>query len=78
LKGLGSEKGFEMTIVEFLDFKFNLACIHRSPDGDFYKCLDKLETVICKVQSKGKQLILCGNWNIDFSQDRAQLQGLQN
>jgi hypothetical protein len=78
LKGLGSEKVFEMTIVEFMDFKFNLACVYRSPDGDFYKCLDKLESVICKVQSKGKQLILCGDRNIDFSQARAQLQGLQN
>jgi len=40
--------------------------------------LDKLESVICKVQSKDKQLILCGDWNIDFSQDRAKLQALQN
>lgn len=67
-----------MTIVEFQDFKFNLACIYGSPDGDFYVCLDKLESVICKVQSKGKQLILCGDWNTDFSQDRGKLQELQN
>ena len=57
MKGLGNEKVFEMTIVEFLDFKFNPASIYRSPDGDFYKCLHKLESVICKVQSKGKHLI---------------------
>lgn len=78
MKELGSEKVFEMTIVEFLDLKLFLAGIYRSPDGDFYECLDKLESVICKVESKGKQLALCSEWNIDFSQDRAKPQELQN
>jgi len=50
-----SWKGFEMTTVELLDFKFTLACIYRSLDRDFYDFLTKLGSVICKVQSKGKQ-----------------------
>jgi len=67
-----------MTTVELLDFKFTLACIYRSLDGDLYDFLKKLGSVICKVQSKGKQLILCGDWNINFLEDNAELQELQN
>jgi hypothetical protein len=45
-----------MTTVELLDFKFTLACIYSSPDGNFCDLLKKeLESTICKVQSKRKQ-----------------------
>ena len=30
------------------------------------------------MKSKGKQLMLCGDWNISFLQDSAKLQELQN
>jgi hypothetical protein len=65
-KRIQSWKGFEMTIVDLLDFKFTLTCTYGSLDGDFYDFLKKLVSVICKVQSKGKQLILCGDWNVNF------------
>jgi exonuclease III len=61
-----------------LDFKFTLACIYRSPIGDFYEFFNKLELVICKVCSKGKRLIICGDWNVNFLQDSGKLQKLQN
>jgi flavodoxin len=67
-----------MTIVELLDFKLTLASIFGSLDRDFYDFLKKLGSVICKVQSKGKQLILRGDWNINFLEDNAKLQELQN
>ena len=35
LSGLGSEKVFEMFVVELSDFGTILACICRSPDSDF-------------------------------------------
>jgi exonuclease III len=41
-------------------------CIYRSPDGQFKKFLDKLELVIKTLLRKNKNLILCGDWNIDF------------
>jgi hypothetical protein len=33
LKGIGSKKRFEMTVVELLDFKFTLVWTYRSPEG---------------------------------------------
>jgi exonuclease III len=78
LKGLGSENDFEMTEVELVDFRIILVCIYRSTHSDFCTFLNKLETVICKVQMKGMKLMLCGDWNINFLQDSAQLRALQN
>jgi len=40
-------------------------CIYRSPDGDFYKFLNKLELVIQKLLMKDEILKLF-NWNKDF------------
>jgi hypothetical protein len=37
-----------------------------------------LEKLINKVQLKGKQLILCGDWNVNFLHDNVQLQALQS
>jgi hypothetical protein len=54
LKEIGSDKVFELSVVELLDFNVTLACIYRSPDADFYEFLNKLELVICKGNSKGK------------------------
>jgi hypothetical protein len=78
LKGIGSDKVFELSVVELLEFNFTLACIYRSPIGDFYEFWNKLELVICKVHSKGKRLIICGDWNVNFLQDSVKLQELQN
>jgi hypothetical protein len=75
---MGRENDFEMTEVELMDFKPIVVCIHRSPHTDFHTFLNKLETVICKVQMKEMKLILCGDWNINFLQDSAQLRALQN
>jgi hypothetical protein len=54
LKGTGSEKVFEMSIVQLLDFKFTLACMYRSHDGDFYEFLEKPESVIVKCSPMPK------------------------
>ena len=70
---MGSEDDFEMTEVELVDFNLILVCINRSTHSDFYTFLNKLEIVIFKVQMKGIKLILCGDWNINFLQDSAQL-----
>lgn len=45
-KGMGSEKLFEMSIVQLLDLKFTLACMCTSHDGDFYEFLEKPESVL--------------------------------
>jgi exonuclease III len=51
-------------VVELVEFQTILACIYRSPESDFYEFLNKLEAFIVKVYSKGKCLILCGDWNV--------------
>ena len=40
--------------------------------------MDKLEVFIAKTYSKGKHLILCGDLNVNFLQNNAKLQDLQN
>jgi len=54
LKRIGSEKVFEMSIVQLLDFKLTLACMNISHDGDFYEFLEKPESVIVKCSPMPK------------------------
>jgi len=68
LKGSGSENTFELSAIELIDFNFILVCIYRSPDGNFDEFLNKLESVICKVQSRRTNIFLCGDWNVNFLQ----------
>jgi len=69
---------FEILVIELLEFHTILACIYRSPESDFYDFLNKLEELIVKVYSKGKYLILCGDWNVSFLHMNGKLQDLQN
>jgi len=63
-----------MSTEQLLDFKFTLACMYRSHDGDFYEFLEKPESVIVKCSPMPSKLILCGDWNIKNLQDSAKLQ----
>jgi hypothetical protein len=45
---------------------------------DFYEFLYKLESLIVKVYSKAKCLILCGDWTVNFLNQNRKLQELQN
>jgi exonuclease III len=53
-------------------------CVYRSPDGDFHIFLRNLELVIQKVLSERKKLILCGDWNINFMKESAELNEVKN
>jgi exonuclease III len=77
LQGISKEKDFEMTAVEVLDYKLIIACVYRSPDGNFSTFLRSLESVTQKVQARNKWLILCGNWNINFMQESVRLHDVQ-
>ena len=48
---LGSDKVFELSVVELLEHHIILACIYRSPNSDFYEFLNKLEVLIVKASS---------------------------
>lgn len=78
LKGLGCENIFELSTIQLIDFNFVLVCIYRSPDGNFDEFLHSLESVIWKVQSRGTDLFLCGDWNVNFLQHSTKLSELQN
>jgi hypothetical protein len=75
---LCSDKVFEASVVELLEYQTLLACIYRSPDSEFYEFLNKLEALIVKVYAKAKCLILCGDWNVNFLHQNGKLQDLQN
>jgi hypothetical protein len=70
----------KMSVVEFVDLKWLLICIYRSPHSDVYNFLDKLEALIAKVQQKRKKLIICGDWNIPVNllQENNHVQALQS
>ena len=89
LKRISKEKDFEMTALEILDCKLMCVCVCmrarlcmcvcvcRSPDDDFSTFLRSLESVIQKMQARNKQLILCGDWNINFMQVSVRLHNVQ-
>jgi exonuclease III len=61
LKDLYSEKEFEMSAVELVDFKFVVICVYKSAHTDVYGFLNKLETLSGKNQLNRKKFILCGD-----------------
>jgi hypothetical protein len=78
LNNLSSDKVFEASVVDLVEFRTILACIYRSPNGDFREFLHKLEVLIVKVYTKDRYIILCGDWNINFLQSNGKLQDLQH
>jgi hypothetical protein len=66
LNGIGTEKVFELSVTELLDFSLIIVCICRSLDRDFSDSLLKLDLVIGRVHTKNKCLIFCGDWNINL------------
>jgi hypothetical protein len=71
------EKGFEVSITEFVDCGYIIVCIYRSPDGKFWIFLKYLELIMQTVQSTNKKPVLCGDWNLNFMADNKRLQELQ-
>ena len=74
---LGCESTFEVSATELTDFNLIIVCIYISPDGNFAEFLSVLEAVICKEQSKGINLFLCGDWNVSFLQNSPNLLDLK-
>ena len=52
-------------------------CVYRSSDGDFSTFLRSLESVVQKVQTRNKRLMLCGDWNINLMQESVRLHDVQ-
>ena len=65
-------------MTELVDYGYIIACIYRSPDGNFWIFLKNLELIILKIQSRNKKPLLCGDWNLNFMVNNKRLQELQN
>ena len=55
-----------MSLIGLPRYKLIIVCIYRSPDSYLEKFIEKLELVVKKLSKKNKNLLLCGDWNIDF------------
>ena len=65
---LNQEKTFEHTVTEIVypNYSITVACIYRSPDGCIETYLENFEILLNSLKSKGKPLILCRDFNINF------------
>jgi exonuclease III len=67
-----------MAVIKLSECKITVVCIYRASDGNFREFLSKLELVIQKLSMKGRQLILCGDWNLNFLQENVKLNELKS
>jgi hypothetical protein len=70
------EKDFEMSVTELVDYGYITVCIYRSPNSNFWIFLKNLELIMQKIQSRNKKLLLCGDWNLNFTLDNRRVQEL--
>lgn len=68
---LNREKDFEhvVTEIKYSNYCFTVACIYRSPSGSLNTFLENLEILLHSLKNNNKPLILCGDFNIDFSEN---------
>jgi hypothetical protein len=50
---------------------FTIICIYRSATGNFTYFLNKLESILNKLYKTSTELILCGNFNINYFNDNS-------
>jgi hypothetical protein len=55
---LSEDKNFELSLIELVNYKIFIVCIYRSPDGQIEIFINKLETLIQKLITKKKSLLL--------------------
>lgn len=80
IKTLSSEKQFECTAIQFntKHSKLVIITIYRCPDANFEVFLNKLTETLENISQKCKksQILLCGDFNVDFLQPSKQLDNL--
>jgi hypothetical protein len=65
------EKTFEVCSTQFDLANYHIIVIssYRSPDGNFFKFLDQLDSTLKYLYNSKSEFIICGNLNVDFSKD---------
>ena len=61
------ERDCEMTAVQIHELDVLIITIYRSPKGNFEHFLEIIDRIL--TEFKAKNLILCGDFNIDFSEE---------
>jgi hypothetical protein len=73
-----SEIDFEVAVIEYKGIKgsFMLMCVYRSPRGNYDAFLDGMAQVLQQLCLSKSQLIICGDFNVDFSVEGANKKAL--
>lgn len=78
-----AEKQFECSVIELSKYgsylcssNIIIVTVYRSPLGDVIEFLDKLASMLEVIALENKQIIITGDFNIDFVKDSKELQEL--
>ena len=65
------EKDLEMCALKLcsLTSSFTVICTYRSPTGDFNYFLNNLESILNKTCKTSTDILLCGDFNINYLDD---------
>ena len=61
------ERNIEISCVFVSKFSANVVCFYRPPLSDFNQFINVLEIITNKLTKENKSLIICGDFNEDFS-----------
>jgi exonuclease III len=67
------EKDLEIPALKlhFMSTLFIVVCIYRSPMGDFCYFLNQLDLILNKLHKMSNEIILCGDFNINYANDNS-------
>ena len=74
------EKDFEVCALNLRVASTNLLiiCLYRSPTGDYTYFLNQLELVLNKLHKVSTNIILCGDFNINFLENTSRITCLES
>jgi exonuclease III len=78
IQDLNEEKEFEMLATELVDYGFIILCIYRPPDSNFQNFLKIFESIMQKTEPKKKEILMCGDWNLNFMLENKRTQEVKN
>ena len=74
------EKDLEICALNIQISLINLLviCLYRSPMGDFAYFLDQLELVLCKLYKVSTNIVICGDFNVNFTETTSRVYKLES
>jgi exonuclease III len=72
------EKDFEICALKLSTSALSLSiiCMYRSPTGNFSFFLNQLEIILNKIYKTSSEIILCGDFNINYFNDSSRKDSL--